>query len=128
MAKKKPTKKKAAAKNSPVAFESSLEALKEILSDLEEGNLPLSESLEKYEAGVKHLRNCHLSLQEAKAKIELLTGIDKDGNAKTKPFEHSATLDEESNEDQVEPEDQEEPEEDLEEDLAEEEDWDGGLF
>ena len=71
-----------------VSFEKSLQALKEILGDLEEGNLPLSESLEKYEAGVKHLRSCHDSLKDAKARIELLVKVDKNGKAVTLSLIH----------------------------------------
>lgn len=121
MAKKKPTNKKTAAKDA-VAFEASLEALKGILGDLEEGNLPLSESLERYEAGVKHLRNCHDSLKEAKARIELLVKVDKDGKAVTKPFDHAATFAEVS-EDEAET-----LQEELDEANHEDGDWDGGLF
>ena len=123
MAKKKPTNKKAASKNA-VAFEESLESLKEILADLEEGKLPLSESLEKYEAGIKHLRNCNEALQKAKSRIELLVRVDEDGKAVTKPFEHSATVEEESQESK---EDADALQEELDE-ATEDGDWDGGLF
>ena len=128
MAKKNSTKKKAVAKDTKgtaqkaVSFEKSLQALKEILGDLEEGNLPLSESLEKYEAGVKHLRSCHDSLNDAKARIELLVKVDEDGKAVTKPFKHSATMEEVSGDeaDSLQGE--------LDEATGEDGDWDGGLF
>ncbi|WP_075086270.1 exodeoxyribonuclease VII small subunit [Mariniblastus fucicola] len=123
MAKKKSSKKKAATKDA-VAFEASLEALKEILSDLEEGNLPLGESLEKYEAGVKHLRHCHDSLNEAKTRIELLEKIDKHGQAVTKPFDHSATVEET----EVSDEEADSLQEELDEAAEDDADWDGGLF
>lgn len=116
MGKKKPTKKKAA------SFEESLDALKEILGDLEEGNLPLSESLEKYEAGVKHLRSCHDSLKDAKTRIELLVKVNKGGKAVTKPFDHAATHDEVSDDEADSLQDE------LDEATGEEGDWDGGLF
>ena len=121
MAKKKPTKKKAAGKDT-VPFESSLDSLREILGELEEGNLPLSESLEKYEAGIAHLRNCHDSLNDAKARIELLTRIDKDGNPVTRPYEHSATVEEVSANEEAELQDE------LEEETEDDGDWNGGLF
>jgi len=128
MAKKKPTKKKAASKDAATdssdaaSFEESLDALKEILGDLEEGNLPLSESLEKYEAGVKHLRSCHNSLKDAKTRIELLVKVDKGGKAVTKPFDHSATHEEVSDDEADSLQDE------LDEATGEEGDWDGGLF
>ena len=120
MAKKKPTRKKADAEDA-VSFESSLLALKEILVDLEEGQLPLSESLKKYEAGIRHLRHCDEALKKAKSRIELLVRVDTDGQPVTKPFEHSATMEEVSED--VEGELREELEQETEEG-----DWDGGLF
>lgn len=123
MAKKKPTKKKAEATNA-VAFEDSLESLRKILADLEQGNLPLSESLEKYEAGIRHLRNCNEALQKAKSRIEMLVGIDKDGKPVTQPFEHSAAAEENA---EVSEEEEEELNEEL-EDAVDDADWDGGLF
>ncbi len=128
MAKKNSTKKKAVAKDTKgtaqkaVSFEKSLQALKEILGDLEEGNLPLSESLEKYEAGVKHLRSCHDSLKDAKARIELLVKVDKNGKAVTRPFDHSATMEEVSDEEA------DELQGELDSASEEDGDWDGGLF
>jgi len=121
MAKKKPTKKKTDSKKA-IAFEESLESLREILADLEEGQLPLSESLEKYEAGIRHLRNCNEALQKAKSRIELLVKVDPNGKAVTKPFEHSATVEEMSDEDT------ESLQEELEDATREDGDWDGGLF
>ena len=121
MAKKKPTKKKAA------SFEESLDALKEILGDLEEGNLPLSESLEKYEAGVKHLRSCHGSLKDAKTRIELLVKVDKGGKAVTKPFDHSASHNETSDDSEMSEHEAGSLQDELDEE-ANEGDWDGGLF
>ena len=128
MPKKNSTKKKAVAKDTKgtaqkaVSFEKSLQALKEILGDLEEGNLPLSESLEKYEAGVKHLRSCHDSLKDAKARIELLVKVDKNGKAVTRPFDHSATMEEVSDEEA------DELQGELDSASEEDGDWDGGLF
>lgn len=118
MAKKKPTKKKTASKDS-VPFETSLESLRGILEQLEEGNLPLDESLEKYEKGIRHLRNCHDSLKKAKTRIELLINIDKEGQPVTQTYDHSATFED------VPANEVEEIQDELNE---ESEDWDGGLF
>ena len=125
--------KKRPRKSEIVSFEDSLEALKKILSDLEEGNLPLGESLEKYEAGIRHLRQCDETLKQAKAKIELLVRVDEDGKAVTKPFKHSATVEEESDtsDEAISDEEGEELQEELDEESEEgedDEDWDGGLF
>ena len=87
MAKKKTT----AAKSEVPAFESSLESLNEVVQQLEDGQLSLSDSLEQYEQGVKHLKNCHAALKSAERKIELLVKLDKDGNLVTQDFDDSAT-------------------------------------
>ena len=73
------------------SFESALEQLKAIVADLENGNLSLDQSLEKYELGVKHLKNCYQALKSAQRKIEVLVDLDDDGKLKTLPFEDQAT-------------------------------------
>ena len=89
MAKKKPS----SAKSVAPSFESSLESLNEVVQQLEDGQLSLSDSLEQYEQGVKHLKNCHAALKAAERKIELLVKLDKDGNLVTQDFDDSATED-----------------------------------
>jgi exodeoxyribonuclease VII small subunit len=73
-------------KNSPT-FEESLDSLKKIVSELEQGKLTLGESLERYESGVRSLRECYDQLQEAQRKIEKLVKIDENGNLITEPFD-----------------------------------------
>ncbi len=72
------------------SFEESLEALEVVVHDLEDGDLGLSESLGRYEAGVKHLKQCYQMLEAAERKIELLTGVGEDGTAKTEAFDESS--------------------------------------
>ena len=67
-------------------FEESLAELEAIVHALEDGQLGLTESLARYEAGVKRLRHCFQLLQQAERKIELLTRVDAAGNAVTQPF------------------------------------------
>lgn len=74
-----------------LSFEQSLAELEEIVSQLEDGQLGLSESLAKYEAGIKHLKRCYDALQKTERKIELLAGVDAEGNAITEPFDDEAT-------------------------------------
>jgi exodeoxyribonuclease VII small subunit len=133
MAKKKTTKKKKDA-DSEVPFEASLESLREILTDLENGNLPLEESLAKYESGIAHLRNCHVTLNAAKQKIDQLVRVKPDGETVTKPYAHSATMDADGSQEVTEA-DHDELQSELEEEQTEEEQtdeddesWDGGLF
>ncbi|MBB74116.1 MAG: exodeoxyribonuclease VII small subunit [Planctomycetaceae bacterium] len=68
-------------------FEEALEDLRTIVHDLETGQLGLSESLERYEAGIKGLKQCHQILEETERKIELLSGFDAEGNPIKQPFD-----------------------------------------
>jgi exodeoxyribonuclease VII small subunit len=83
MAKKKLTPQDECASS----FEESLDELEKIVAELESGKLGLSDSLARYEAGVKHLKSCQQLLERAERKIELLSGVDADGNPITEPFE-----------------------------------------
>lgn len=67
-------------------FESSLAALEAAVHDLEDGQLGLTDALERYEASVKHLKHCYQLLEAAEQKIELLTGVADDGMALSEPF------------------------------------------
>jgi exodeoxyribonuclease VII small subunit len=83
-------KKKASPKpenEEQLTFEQSLEKLETVVRRLEEGQLGLGESLECYEQGVKHLKRCYRALEEAERKIELLAGVDADGNPVTEAFD-----------------------------------------
>ena len=53
-------------------FEEALKKLEQIVQELEDGDLPLDESLEKYEEGIKLSRICAKKLETAKKKVELL--------------------------------------------------------
>lgn len=84
-------KKKAAKKNAdPPSFETALAELEQIVADLEAGELGLEEALECYERGVQRLKQCQQQLTTAQRRIELLSGIDADGNPITQPFDDDA--------------------------------------
>jgi exodeoxyribonuclease VII small subunit len=70
-------------------FEDSLAALENVVHDLEDGDLGLTEALERYETGVKHLKRCYQLLEAAERRIELLTGVSEDGTPSTEPFAES---------------------------------------
>lgn len=82
MAKKKPTAREECANT----FEESLGELEKIVAELESGKLGLSDALERYEEGVKHLKGCQQMLESAERKIELLSGVDAEGNPITQQF------------------------------------------
>ena len=85
MAKKKPASRDECAGS----FEESLGELEAIVADLESGKLGLSDALARYEEGVKHLKGCQQLLEMAERKIELLSGVDAEGNPITAPFDDS---------------------------------------
>ena len=76
-------------------FEDALKRLEEIVHALEEGELGLNEAMERYEEGVNLLRQSYELLQRAERRIELLTGVDADGNPVTEPFDGTATIERE---------------------------------
>lgn len=66
MAKQKPT------------FEDALTELEEIVEAIEEGDVPLEKSIEKYAEGIKLIKQCRAILDQAEKKIQLLSQ-DSDG-------------------------------------------------
>ena len=58
-------------------FEASLAELEQIVGKLESGDLPLEESLELFEKGIKLSRECRERLTKAERRIEILM---KDSN------------------------------------------------
>lgn len=68
-----------------------MERLEAIVDDLEEGNLGLAGSLDRYEEGVRLLKQCYGLLERAERRIELLAGVDAEGNPLTEPFDDDAT-------------------------------------
>jgi exodeoxyribonuclease VII small subunit len=53
-------------------FEAAIAELETIVRKLEEGDLPLEQSLALYERGVQLSRFCHARLEEAEHRIEIL--------------------------------------------------------
>ncbi len=72
------------------SFEEALEQLEGIVHQLEEGEIGLDESLEQYEKGVKLLRRCYDLLHRAERRIELLSGVDAEGNPISSPMDDPA--------------------------------------
>jgi exodeoxyribonuclease VII small subunit len=53
-------------------FEASLEALEQIVRQLEDGDLSLEKSLELFEQGIRLSRECQERLSQAERRIEIL--------------------------------------------------------
>ena len=80
---KKPT---AAADASPVAdFETSMQALEDLVGKMEAGEMTLEESLAAYERGVGLYRRCQSALEQAELRVRLLSDPANAGD--TKPFD-----------------------------------------
>lgn len=68
------------------SFEQSLAQLEEIVAKLEDGDLPLEQSLELFEKGIKLSRECRERLTTAERRIEVLMK-EADGSLSTRAFE-----------------------------------------
>ena len=67
------------------SFEASLEALEQIVRQLESGDLPLEKSLELFEQGIRLSRECQERLSQAERRIEMLLR-DNQGRPVVTPF------------------------------------------
>ncbi|MGH9881449.1 MAG: exodeoxyribonuclease VII small subunit [Pyrinomonadaceae bacterium] len=74
-------------------FEASLEALEQIVRDLEQGDLPLEKSLELFEQGIRLSRECQERLNQAERRIEVLLR-DNQGRPVVNAFEDSKVFSE----------------------------------
>ncbi len=71
---------------SPVAdFEASLEALEQLVEQMERGEMSLEESLAAYERGVGLYRRCQSALEQAELRVRLLS--DPADPATAEPFQ-----------------------------------------
>jgi len=66
-------------------FEQAINKLEQIVKDMEIGDLPLEQTLKKFEEGVKLSKFCSCKLDETEKKITVLLG-DTQGNVTEKPF------------------------------------------
>ena len=69
-------------------FEKALNRLSTIVSSLEKGDLPLEESLQLFEEGVRLSRYCSDRLEEAERRIDVLVK-GKGGKITEEPFEEA---------------------------------------
>lgn len=69
-----------------LSFEGALEQLESTVGRLEEGEMPLEESLELFEKGVALSRRCTETLEAAEKRIEVLVA-DRDDDWASAPFD-----------------------------------------
>lgn len=65
-------------------FEEQMEALENIVNELEKGDLNLDESVTKFEEGMKLSKDCNKILEQAEKKITIL--LQEDGNVTEEDF------------------------------------------
>ena len=70
----------------PNEFEKAFQNLEKIVQRLEGEELPLDDSLQLFEEGIRLSRFCHQRLEEVEKKIELILA-DAKGQPVTEPFE-----------------------------------------
>ena len=59
---------------SDLSFEKALEELEALVSRMEDGKLPLEESLEAYQRGAVLIKLCQAKLADAQARVAILDG------------------------------------------------------
>ena len=84
----------------PRSFETSLEALEQIVRQLESGDLPLEKSLELFEQGIRLSRECQDRLSQAERRIEILMR-DNQGRTVANALEPAPGDDNETNDESV---------------------------
>lgn len=89
-----PAEEKASA--SKWTFEQALKRLEELVRRLEQGNAPLEQSLTEYAEAVELIRICQGKLDDAQGRIEVLSGLDAEGQPIVRPLsdDPSTTLEE----------------------------------
>ena len=81
---KKNTSGDAAAGTTPVAdFETSMQALEDLVGRMEAGEMTLEESLAAYERGVGLYRRCQSALEQAELRVRLLSDPANPGDARS---------------------------------------------
>jgi len=70
-----------------LSFEAAISRLNEIVEALEEGELPLEESLELFEEGILLTRASNARLAAAERRVEKLLHVDRDGAPQVEDFE-----------------------------------------
>ncbi len=71
-------------------FEDALKKLQAIVEKLERGDVPLEEAMESFTEGMRLAQFCHLKLEEAEGKLQMLLK-DSQGGWTTAPFDPASS-------------------------------------
>ena len=74
-----------AAKEQELNFEQAMDRLEEIVSELENGDVPLEKAIDLFQQGMKLSQVCGSKLEEVERKIEMI--VEEDGELRKKPFQ-----------------------------------------
>ncbi len=69
-----------------LSFEATLEELEQIVQQMEQGDLPLDESLKQFERGIQLVRAGQAKLTQAEQKVRILLA-NQDGEEQLVPFD-----------------------------------------
>ncbi len=70
-------KKKETTDVSKLDFEQAIDSLNEVVAQIEDGDIPLAESMDKYERGMALIKHCREILISAEKRIEKITADQK---------------------------------------------------
>lgn len=73
----------------PAPFEAALQELETVVKQLESGELPLEQSLELFEKGMKLSEDCRKQLEEAEMRVEML--VKRGDRVMPEPFKPGKT-------------------------------------
>lgn len=76
-----------AAPRQKATFEESVAEIRQIVTELESGELSLDRSIGRYEEAINRLRDCRGQLEDAQKRVQVLAGIDEDGQCVLEPLE-----------------------------------------
>jgi exodeoxyribonuclease VII small subunit len=93
---------------SKLSFEEAIRALSQIVEKIESGQVPLQESLEQYEKGMRLITHCRRILQEAEKRIAQIEEVREAPKLEEEKTEESADDLEKTEEDFGEEEEEEE--------------------
>jgi exodeoxyribonuclease VII small subunit len=66
-----------------LSFEQAIDQLNQIVSRIEQGQVPLQESLEQYEKGMTLIQHCRGILQDAEKRIEQISAKNESASAES---------------------------------------------
>jgi exodeoxyribonuclease VII small subunit len=66
-----------------LTFEQAIDQLNQIVSRIEQGQVPLQESLEQYEKGMTLIQHCRGILQDAEKRIEQISAKNESASAES---------------------------------------------